>query len=43
MNQIAACLAAGGDGYVSKMRMATDLIPAITEVLAGREFVSPDV
>jgi DNA-binding NarL/FixJ family response regulator len=41
-NQIMACLAAGGDAYVSKMRMGTDLIFAITEVLAGRRFVSPD-
>ena len=43
LNQITACLAAGGDAYVSKMRMATDLIHAITEVLAGRRFVSPDL
>jgi len=43
VNQITACLAAGGDGYVSKMQMGTDLIYAITEVLAGRRFVSPDV
>ena len=42
-NQITACLAAGGDAYVSKVRMGTDLIHAITEVLAGRRFVSPDV
>jgi DNA-binding NarL/FixJ family response regulator len=42
LNQITACLAAGGDAYVSKMRMGTDLIYAITEVLAGRRFVSPD-
>ena len=42
-NQITACLAAGGDAYVSKMRMGTDLIFAINEVLAGRRFVSPDV
>ena len=42
VNQIAACLAAGGDAYVSKMRMGTDLIPAITEVLAGRGFVSSE-
>ena len=41
LNHITACLAAGGDAYVSKMRMATDLIHAITEVLAGRRFVSP--
>ena len=26
-----------------EMRMATDLIHAITEVLAGRRFVSPDL
>ena len=43
LNQITACLASGGDAYVSKMRMGTDLIYAITEVLAGRRFVSPDV
>ena len=43
LDQITACLAAGGDAYVSKMRMATDLINAITEVLAGKRFVSPDV
>jgi DNA-binding NarL/FixJ family response regulator len=42
LNQITACLEAGGDGYVSKMRMHTDLIHAITEVLAGRRFISPD-
>ena len=42
LNQITACLAAGGDAYVSKMRMGSDLIYAITEVLAGRRFVSPD-
>jgi DNA-binding NarL/FixJ family response regulator len=43
LNQITTCLAAGGDAYVSKVRMATDLIYAITEVLAGRRFISPDV
>ena len=43
LNQITACLAAGGDAYVSKMRMGTDLVYAIGEVLAGRRFVSPDV
>ena len=42
LNQIRACLAAGGDAYVSKMRMVTDLIYAITEVFAGRTFVSPN-
>jgi len=43
LNQVTACLTAGGDAYVSKMRMGTDLIQALTEVLAGRRFVSPDV
>jgi DNA-binding NarL/FixJ family response regulator len=42
IDQVVACFAAGGDGYVSKMRMGTDLIYAIKEVLAGRTFVSPD-
>lgn len=41
VDQVTSCFAAGGDAYVSKMRMATDLIYAITEVLAGRTFVSP--
>ena len=41
VDQINTCFAAGGDAYVSKMRMATDLSCAITEVLAGRTFVSP--
>src|SRR5215468_2846396 len=42
LNQINACLEAGGDAYVSKTRIATDLIHAITEVLAGRRFLSSD-
>src|SRR5271154_2746466 len=37
---LAACLAAGGLGYVVKVLMQTDLIPAISEALAGREFIS---
>lgn len=37
---LTACQAAGGSAYVSKMRMGTDLIGAISEVLAGRTFVS---
>jgi DNA-binding NarL/FixJ family response regulator len=36
----AICLAAGGLGYVMKVLMGTDLIPALNEALAGREFVS---
>lgn len=42
VDQVAACFAAGGVAYVSKTRMDTDLVYAITEVLAGREFVSPE-
>lgn len=38
-----AAISAGASGYVIKPRMATDLIPAIKEVLAGRSFVSPGV
>ncbi len=35
-----ACQAAGGLGYVVKARMDSDLIPAMEEALAGREFTS---
>jgi|ERR1700741_414138 DNA-binding NarL/FixJ family response regulator len=37
---LATCLAAGGLGYVAKVLMEADLIPAMNEALAGREFVS---
>jgi DNA-binding NarL/FixJ family response regulator len=37
---LARALAAGGLGYVAKVRVDTDLIPAINEALAGRIFVS---
>jgi CheY-like chemotaxis protein len=37
---LSSCLAVGGRGYVVKELMNTDLIPAMKEVLAGREFVS---
>jgi DNA-binding NarL/FixJ family response regulator len=37
---LATCLAAGGLGYVLKVLMETDLIPAINEALVGREFIS---
>ena len=40
---INACMAAGGLGFVSKQRMATDLFRAIQDALAGRIFVSPGV
>jgi len=37
---LARALAAGGLGYVAKVRMDIDLIPAINEAFAGRVFVS---
>jgi len=37
---LARALAAGGLGYVAKVRMDIDLIPAINEAFAGRIFVS---
>jgi DNA-binding NarL/FixJ family response regulator len=36
-----ACLAAGGLGYVSKSRMASDLLHAVDYALAERIFISP--
>jgi len=39
---VRACLAAGASGYVLKTRLATDLLPAVKEVLAGRTFVPPE-
>jgi DNA-binding NarL/FixJ family response regulator len=37
---LATCVAAGGLGYVVKVLMETDLIPAMNEALAGRKYVS---
>ena len=37
---IDACFAAGALGYVSKSRMALDLVPAIQEALKGLRFYS---
>ena len=37
---LARALAAGGLGYVAKVLMDADLIPAINEAFAGRIFVS---
>ena len=37
---LATCIAAGGLGYVLKVLMESDLIPAMNQALAGREFVS---
>ena len=40
---IQAALAAGALGYVVKRRLASDLRPAIREVMAGRRFISPSL
>jgi DNA-binding NarL/FixJ family response regulator len=37
------CLSTGAFGYVVKSRIATDLVPAIRQALAGRIFVSSDL
>jgi len=37
---VTAALHAGASGYVTKSRLAIDLIPAICEALLGRTFVS---
>ena len=34
-------IALGADGYVVKSHLASDLMPAIEQVLAGHKFVSP--
>ncbi len=36
------CIDAGTSGYVLKRRMATDLLVAMREALAGRIFISPN-
>lgn len=38
-----AALALGKVGYVTKPRMASDLVPAIRHALTGRSFISPSV
>jgi DNA-binding NarL/FixJ family response regulator len=40
---VRAALGAGAHGYVVKCRLASDLLPALREALAGRSFVSPSV
>jgi DNA-binding NarL/FixJ family response regulator len=36
-----AAFEAGGTGYVVKDRLASDLMPALRDAMAGRRFVSP--
>jgi DNA-binding NarL/FixJ family response regulator len=38
---VQAAIAAGAEGYVVKCQLATDLLPALREALAGRLFISP--
>jgi DNA-binding NarL/FixJ family response regulator len=40
---VRAARAAGALGYVVKCRLASDLLPALREALAGRPFVSPSI
>jgi DNA-binding NarL/FixJ family response regulator len=37
---VAAAFSAGASGYVAKSQLTTDLVPAISEVLRGRTYVS---
>jgi len=36
-----SALSTGAIGYVVKDRLATDLVPALRDALAGRQFISP--
>jgi two-component system secretion response regulator SsrB len=38
---VAATLSAGADGFVLKRKIASDLLPAVDALLAGRRYVSP--
>jgi DNA-binding NarL/FixJ family response regulator len=40
---VRAAQEAGALGYVVKSRLASDLLPALREALAGRSFVSPSI
>jgi DNA-binding NarL/FixJ family response regulator len=40
---VQAALAAGACGYVIKSRLATDLLRAVEEALAGRRYISPSL
>ena len=40
---VRAALGTGPHGYVVKCRLASDLLPALREALAGRSFISPPV
>ena len=38
-----ACFTEGALGYVTKSRLAKDLVPAINDALSGHRFISPTV
>lgn len=40
---VRAALDAGGVAYVAKTRLASDLVPAIHEAVAGQRFISPNL
>ena len=40
---VVAAFSAGASGYVAKSDVATDLVPAIREVLQGRRYVSQSI
>jgi DNA-binding NarL/FixJ family response regulator len=40
---LAQCLSSGASGFVLKRSIATDLVPAVMEVLQGRTYVSPSL
>jgi DNA-binding NarL/FixJ family response regulator len=40
---VRAALEAGGMAYVSKARLASDLITAVHAAMAGQRFVSPNL
>jgi DNA-binding NarL/FixJ family response regulator len=40
---VAQCLSSGASGFVLKRSIATDLVPAVMEVLQGRTYVSPSL
>ena len=40
VDYLRSALDAGALGYIVKRRLATDLVPALREALAGRSFVS---
>lgn len=43
LDYVRSALATGALGYVTKDRLASDLIPALRSALAGRRFVSPSL